>query len=208
MAESENRIPKATASRLPAYLSYFKEEAEKGSVYVSSASIARDMQLSAISVRKDLALVSAPGKPRMGFELFRLIEDLEKLLGYRRYTNAVVVGAGRLGRAILCYEGFELYGIHVVAAFDNSPAQIGAIAGKPIYPMERLSEIVAREAIEKAIVAVPKDSAREACDALIAAGIRAILNFAPAYLTVPDGVQIVCVDFAAMLATLGSPSSK
>lgn len=208
MAESENRIPKATLSRLPAYLRYLKGEEEKGVIYISSASIARDMRLAAISVRKDLALVSASGKPRMGFELVRLIEDIEKLLGYRRYTNAVVVGAGGLGRAILAYEGFENYGIHVVAAFDNSPSKIGAVAGKPIYPVERLNEIVAREAIEKAIIAVPKAAAQEACNALIAAGVRCILNFAPTYLTVPNGVQVKSVDFAAMLATLGSPTSK
>lgn len=208
MAESDNRIPKATLARLPAYLRYLKGEAERGAVYVASASIARDMQLAAISVRKDLALVSSSGKPRLGFELARLIEDIEKLLGYRRYTNAIEMGAGRLGRAMLAYEGFDSYGIHVVAAFDSSPSKIGAVAGKPIYPIERLQEIVVREAIEKAIVAVPKRSAQEVCDALVAAGVRAILNFAPIHLNVPDGVLIKCVDFAAMLATLGTPMSK
>lgn len=208
MAEGETYIPKATLSRLPAYLRYLKGEAGKGVAFISSASIARDMKLSAISVRKDLALVSAPGKPGMGFELSRLISDLEKMLGYHRYTNAVVVGAGRLGRAILCYDGFENYGIHVVAGFDNSPAKIGAVSGKPIYPTERLKEIVTREAIRKAIIAVPKEAAREACDMLTDAGVNSILNFAPIYLTVPEGVQIKCVDFAAMLASLDAPLSK
>ena len=208
MAERENNIPNATRSRLPAYLRYLKGEADKGVVFISSASIAEDMKLSAISVRKDLAVVSAPGKPRMGFELTRLILDMERLLGYHRYANAIVVGAGRLGRAILCYEGFENYGIHVVAAFDNSPSKVGALLGKPIYPMERLKEIVAREAIQKAIITVPKEAAREVCDLLIDAGVHSILNFAPTYLTVPEGVQIKCVDFAAMLATLGAPLSK
>lgn len=208
MAESENCIPKATLSRLPAYLRYLKGEAGKGVVFISSASIAEDMKLSAISVRKDLALVSAPGKPRMGFELARLISDMENVLGYHCYANAVVVGAGRLGRAILCYDGFENYGIHVVAAFDNSPSKVGALLGKPIYPVERLKEIVAREAIQKAIVTVPKEAAHEACNLLIDAGVRSILNFAPTYLAVPEGVQIKCVDFAAMLATLGAPLSK
>ncbi len=80
--------------------------------------------------------------------------------------------------------------------------------GKPIYPVERLKEIVAREAIQKAIVTVPKEAAHEACNLLIDAGVRSILNFAPTYLAVPEGVQIKCVDFAAMLATLGAPLSK
>lgn len=208
MSESENRIPKATLARLPVYLRYLKEEADKGVVFISSASIAEDMKLSAISVRKDLALVSAPGKPRMGFEIVRLMADMERMLGYHCYANAVVVGAGRLGRAILCYDGFENYGIHMVAGFDNSPEKIGAVSGKPIYPVERLKEIAAREAIQKAIIAVPKEAARSACDMLVEAGVKSILNFAPVYLTVPDGVQIKCVDFAAMLATLGAPLSK
>ncbi len=208
MAESENLIPKATLARLPAYLRYLKEEAGKGVAFISSASIAQDMKLSAISVRKDLALVSAPGKPRMGFELDRLIADMERLLGYHRYANAIVVGAGRLGRAILSYGGFENYGIHVVAGFDNSPAQIGAVSGKPIYPLERLKEIVAREAIRKAMITVPKTSAQAACDMLVEAGVGSILNFAPIYLTVPDGVQVKCIDFAAILASLDAPLSK
>ena len=208
MAESENLIPKATLARLPAYLRYLKEEAGKGVAFISSALIAQDMKLSAISVRKDLALVSAPGKPRMGFELDRLIADMERLLGYHRYANAIVVGAGRLGRAILSYGGFENYGIHVVAGFDNSPAQIGAVSGKPIYPLERLKEIVAREAIRKAMITVPKTSAQAACDMLVEAGVGSILNFAPIYLTVPDGVQVKCIDFAAILASLDAPLSK
>ena len=208
MAERENLIPKATLARLPAYLRYLKEEAGKGVAFISSALIAQDMKLSAISVRKDLALVSAPGKPRMGFELDRLIADMERLLGYHRYANAIVVGAGRLGRAILSYGGFENYGIHVVAGFDNSPAQIGAVSGKPIYPLERLKEIVAREAIRKAMITVPKTSAQAACDMLVEAGVGSILNFAPIYLTVPDGVQVKCIDFAAILASLDAPLSK
>ena len=208
MTEGENKISKATLDRLPAYLRYLKGEAGKGVVFISSASIAQDMRLSAISVRKDLALVSAPGKPRMGFEVARLIADMEGLLGYNRYTNAIVMGAGRLGRAILCYEGFENYGMHIVAGFDNSPSKIGAVSGKPIYPVERLKEIVARQSIQKAIITVPKEAAREACDMLIEAGVHSILNFAPTYLTVPDGMQIKCIDLAAMLATLGVPQSK
>ena len=208
MTESGNNISKATLARLPAYLRYLKGEAGKGVVFISSASIAQDMKLSAISVRKDLALVSAPGRPRMGFEIARLIADMEKMLGYNRYANAIVMGAGRLGRAILCYEGFENYGIHIVAGFDNSPSKIGAVSGKPIYPVERLKEIVSREAIQKAIITVPKEAARGACDLLIDAGVHSILNFAPTYLTVPDGVQIKCIDIAAMLATLGVPQSK
>lgn len=203
MIESDNYIPKATLSRLPAYLRYLKGEAGKGIAFISSSEAARDMGLSAVSVRKDLSVVSAPGKPHVGFEITTLIQDIEKLLGYHRYSHAVVVGAGKLGRAILSYEGFENYGLHVVGAFDVSPAKIGAVDGKPVYPLERLNEIVTREGVEKGVITVPKEAAQTACDMLVGAGVRAILNFAPVYLSVPNGVQVKYVDLAATLASLG-----
>lgn len=210
MERSETGFSKATVSRLPAYLRYLKGEAGKGVKYVSSAAIAQDMNLSAVGVRKDLALIASnPGKPRMGFEVRLLIADIEKFLGFHRFSNAAVVGAGGLGRAILAYEGFENYGIHVVAAFDNSPAKVGAVGGKPVYPVERMEDIVRREAIETGIVTVPKEAAQEACDRLVKSGIRAILNFAPVYLSVPDGVLVKYEDLAQSLASLsGALTSK
>jgi len=198
----EREISKATLSRLPVYLRYLKGEAGKGISYVSSAAVARDMGLSAVAVRKDLSLVSSPGKPRVGFEIACLISDIENRLGYHGYVNAIVMGVGGLGRAVLGYESFENYGIHVVAGFDVSPAKIGAVGGKPVYPVDRLKEIVSREAIKTAVITVPKNAAQAACDMLVAAGVRAILNFAPVYLNVPKGVRIKYVDLAASLASL------
>ena len=201
MGNTENAVSKATASRMPAYLRYLKGEAGKGVEYVSSAAVAKALGVSAVGVRKDLALVaSRPGKPRFGFEVRRLIEDIEKFLGYHRWTNAVIVGAGGLGRAILAYEGFENYGIHVIAAFDSSPAKVGAVGGKPVYPMDRLKDIVLRFSVRVAILTVPRGSAQEACD--VRAGVPSILNFAPVYLQVPDGVSVKYEDLAVSLAAL------
>ncbi len=203
MGNTENAVSKATASRMPAYLRYLKGEAGKGVEYVSSAAVAKALGVSAVGVRKDLALVaSRPGKPRFGFEVRRLIEDIEKFLGYHRWTNAVIVGAGGLGRAILAYEGFENYGIHVIAAFDSSPAKVGAVGGKPVYPMDRLKDIVLRFSVRVAILTVPRGSAQEACDEIVRAGVPAILNFAPVYLQVPDGVSVKYEDLAVSLAVL------
>lgn len=203
MVNAESAVSKATVSRMPAYLRYLKGEAGKGVEYVSSAAIAKDMGLSAVCVRKDLALVSSrPGKPRFGFEVRLLIEDIEKFLGYHRWTNAVIVGAGGLGRAILSYEGFDNYGIHVIAAFDNSPAKVGAVGGKPIYPMERLGDVVKRSDVKVCILTVPRSAAQEACDQVISAGINAILSFAPVHLRVPEGVKIKYEDLAVSLAAL------
>ena len=203
MVNAESAVSRATVSRLPAYLRYLKGEAGKGVEYVSSAAIAKDMGLSAVGVRKDLALVSSrPGKPRFGFEVRLLIEDIEKFLGYHRWTNAVIVGAGGLGRAILSYEGFENYGIHVIAAFDNSPATVGAVGGKPVYPMERLGDVVKRSDVKVCILTVPRSAAQEACDQAVGAGINAILSFAPVHLLVPEGVTVKYEDLAVSLAEL------
>lgn len=203
MVNAESAVSRATVSRLPAYLRYLKGEAGKGVEYVSSAAIAKDMGLSAVGVRKDLALVSSrPGKPRFGFEVRLLIEDIEKFLGYHRWTNAVIVGAGGLGRAILSYEGFENYGIHVIAAFDNSPAKVGAVGGKPVYPMERLGDVVKRSDVKVCILTVPRSAAQEACDQAVGAGINAILSFAPVHLLVPEGVMVKYEDLAVSLAEL------
>lgn len=202
-------VSKATVSRMPAYLRYLKGEAGKGVEYVSSAAIAKDLGLSAVGVRKDLALVSSrPGKPRFGFEIRILIEDIEKFLGYHRWTNAVIIGAGGLGRAILAYEGFENYGIHVIAAFDASPAKVGAVGGKPVYPMEQLRDIARRNSIRVAILTVPRGAAQEACDAIVEAGIGAILNFAPVHLHVPEGVTVKYEDLAVSLAALCGESAE
>lgn len=196
-------ISKATISRMPAYLRYLKGEAGKGIEHVSSSSVAKDMGFTAVSVRKDLALVSSvQGKPRIGFGTQRLIADIENFLGYHRWTNAIIVGTGALGRAILSYEGFENYGINVIAGFDNSPAKIGAIGGKPVYPMERLEEIVERGGVTVGILTVPRSAAQSACDKLIAAGIRSVLNFAPVHLHVPSGVTVKYEDLAVSLAEL------
>lgn len=202
-------ISKAAFLRFPAYLRYLKAEEAAGVGYVSSSEIAEDMHLSAVCVRKDLALVaSEPGKPRLGFAVGKLIGDLERALGYHLKTHACVVGAGRLGRAFLVYDGFEHYGIDVVAAFDISPAQVGALRGKPIYPMERLKEIAGRENVKLGILTVPGEAAQQACDAMVEAGITAILSFAPAYVRVPEGVTLRCEDLAASLASLSAETEK
>ena len=202
-------ISKAAFLRFPAYLRYLKAEEATGVGYVSSSEIAEDMHLSAVCVRKDLALVaSEPGKPRLGFAVGKLIGDLERALGYHLKTHACVVGAGRLGRAFLVYDGFEHYGIDVVAAFDISPAQVGALRGKPIYPMERLKEIAERENVRLGILTVPGEAAQQACDAMVEAGITAILSFAPAYVRVPEGVTLRCEDLAATLASLSAETEK
>lgn len=203
-SHKEADVSKATLSRMPAYLRYLKEESVKGVEYVASAAIAKDMAVSAVLVRKDLALVSSiAGRPRLGFEVNGLIADIEKFLGYDNVSDALVVGVGGLGRAFLGYEGFKNYGLNIVAGFDADPALVGTkIASKPVLSPDDLADFVQQRNINIGIITVPKSAAQTVCDRMIGAGIKAIWNFASVKLNVPNGVIVRYEDLAASLAML------
>ena len=200
---NELEISKATIGRMPLYLRFLQEENSRGEKYISSAVIA-------VLVRKDLALVSSkPGKPRLGFEVVRLIADIEKFLGYDNLSDAVIVGAGGLGKAFLGYEGFKSNGLNIVAAFDVDPRIVGEeIAGKKVYPMDKFSDFVQHKKINIGIITVPKAAAQEILDAMVRAGIKAVWNFAPAPLRVPKGIILKNEDLSASLALLAGELSK
>lgn len=202
--ETGAEVSKATLGRMPAYLRYLKEESAKGSRYVASAEIARDMGVSAVLVRKDLALVSSvPGRPRHGFAVNLLIADIERFLGYDNVSDAVVVGVGGLGKAFLSHEGFHNYGLNILAGFDVAPGIIGmTINQKPIFHLSELSKYVRQRNINIGIITVPKNVAQEVCNQMVKAGLKAIWNFAPVKLTVPQNVIVRYEDLAASLAML------
>jgi len=206
--KDENSVSasKATILRMPVYLRYLRDERARGVEYISSAVVARDMSFSAILVRKDFALVSsAAGKPRLGFKIAGLISDIEKFLGYDHPMNAVVIGAGSLGRAFMGYEGFINYGMNIVAAFDVNDDVIGSmVAGKPIYSMDKLGQLISQLEARIAIITVPKTCAQSVCNAAIKAGIKAVWNFAPTRLEVPPHIEVRNEDLAASLALLSS----
>ena len=197
-------ISKATIARMPLYLHFLQEEASKGGQYISSTVIAQNISVSSVLVRKDLALVSSEaGRPRLGFAISRLIVDIEKFLGYDNLSDAVIVGAGGLGRAFLGYEGFKNNGLNVVAAFDISEKLIGTtISGKEILPLSKLAEYVEEHKIRIGIITVPKVAAQEVLNQMVGAGIKAIWNFAPAPLRAPKDVVLKTEDLAASLAIL------
>lgn len=204
--ENSISVSKATILRMPVYLRYLRDEQARGIEYISSAVVARDMNASAILVRKDFALVSSSaGKPRLGFKIAGLISDIEKFLGYGHVMNAVVIGAGSLGRAFMGYEGFKNYGMNIVAAFDVNDKVIGTfVAGKPVYSMEKLPSFIVESEARIAIITVPKSGAQSVCNAAVNAGIKAIWNFAPTRLEVPSSVEVRNEDLAASLALLSS----
>ena len=208
--KKENKISKATIARMPLYLHFLQEENNKGTHYISSTVIAQNISVSSVLVRKDLALVSSEsGRPKLGFGVSRLIVDIEKFLGYDNISDAIVVGAGGLGRAFLGYEGFKNNGLNVVAAFDVDQSLVGTIvAGKPILHMSKLSAFVAEHNIKLGIVTVPKAAAQDVVNGLVEAGVRAIWNFAPTPLRVPKDIVIKTEDLAASLAMLAGKLAK
>ena len=191
-------------SRLPLYHCYLKDRQREGQLYVSATTIAESLSLNSVLVRKDLASISRlPGKPRMGFSIAPLLADLEDYLGYNNLDEALIVGVGSLGRALLAYEAFEQYGLSIVVGFDSDEGLAGIrVGGKPVLPMSKLADMVRRLGIRIGIITVPKEQAQSVCDALIEAGVKAIWNFAPVHLEVPGGVLLKNENLAASLAAL------
>ena len=195
---------KATVTRLPIYLRYLRDKLDAGETYVSSTTIADDLQRNSVQVRKDLALVSrVSGKPKIGFEIVALIDSIERFLGCNNAFDAVLVGVGGLGSTLLGYEGFRNYGLNLVAAFDNRAAVIGKTFGKvTVQPIGQIAETVRRQSVKIGIITVPKQAAQAVADELVGSGIRAIWNFAPTHLLLPDTVAVRHEDLAASLAVL------
>lgn len=204
--EKNTRMPEAAIRRLPMYLRYLKERDEEGVENISSTRIAGDMELHAVQVRKDLAEISLlAGKPRLGFSVKQLIRDLENFLGCNNVNDAVLVGTGGLGKTLLTYEGFKNYGLNIVSAFDIDSSLFGkSIGNVPIYSTADMRAIIQKLNIRMGIITVPKSSAQAVADELVALGIKAIWNFAPIHLYVPDGVVLKSEDLAASLALLSA----
>jgi redox-sensing transcriptional repressor len=200
----KTEISKATLERLPLYLRFLQEASAKGETYISSSVIAQLISVSSVLVRKDLAVISSEsGKPRRGFGIVRLIADIEKFLGYDNLSDAVIVGAGGLGKAFLGYEGFKSNGLNIVAAFDKDERIIGeTVAGKPVLSMDEFDAFVKAKKIRIGIIAVPKAAAQETLDKMVGAGIQGVWNFAPSPLVVPKGIIVKTEDLAASLAIL------
>ena len=199
----EKEISRATLKRLPTYLSYLKALPSEASANISATALAAGLHMGEVQVRKDLALVSDGGRPKIGYNREHLIADIENFLGYGNSNDAVLIGAGKLGRALLGYGGFAEYGLNIVAAFDANDTLIGTTnGGKPILHLSRLGEVCQRYTIKIGIITVPAEYAQGVCDLLIENGILAIWNFAPKHLNVPDGILVQNENMAASLALL------
>ena len=200
----KNKITKAVLGRLPEYLSFLKGLSEAEDQYISATRIAKELSLGEVQVRKDLGVVCGKGKPKIGYRIPELIGSIEECLGHERSTPAVLVGAGRLGKALLEYDEFEKYGVHIAAAFDCNEKILKIHNGLEILPMTQFGEYCKANDVRIGIITVGEGSAQTVCDEMIANGISAIWNFAPCKLDIPAGVVFLQENLALSLALSSS----
>lgn len=192
-------ISQATLKRLPQYLRIMKDKKSEDVKNISSTEIATILKLNPIQVRKDLALVSrSDGKPGVGFNIEELIQDLEEVLNLNNITDAVIVGAGKLGQALLNYKGFEK-NLNILMAFDNDKNKCD---NKKIFFTDEIEKKIIENNIQIGIITVPKENAQNVCDMMIKSGIKAIWNFAPINLKVPDNIVVKNEDLSTSLVIL------
>ena len=198
----QQEISKSVLKRLPVYLGYLKSQPADAPPNISATALANALGMGDVQVRKDLAMVSDGGRPKVGYSRLQLMEDLEQFLCYDNTNDSVLIGAGNLGLALLGYGGFAEYGLNIQAAFDIRPAVHKTASGKPVLSMDQLEGYCKANKVRMGIIAVPAACAQEVCDRLIASGILAIWNFAPVHLEVPEHILVQNENMATSLAVL------
>ncbi len=203
-SEPSEPIPGATVARLPLYLRGLVDRSEAGVGTVSSVELADLAGVNAANVRKDLSYLHAHGTRGVGYDVDHLITEISLVLGGDEPNPVIIVGVGNLGRALSSYDGFVAGGFPVAGLVDADPEVVGRqIAGKVVRPVDDLGALVTETGSTVGIVATPAHAAQEATNRLVAAGIRSILNFAPAVVSVPVPVDLRQVDLATELQILG-----
>ena len=208
------RIPDATVARLPIYLRSLLELSPQ-TMTVSSEQLAESAGVNAAKVRKDLSYLGSYGTRGVGYDVEHLLDHMRRALGMTQDWPVVIVGIGNLGAALANYGGFGSRGYPVAALVDANPSVVGTRFGDLVVrPAEELAEVVAEHQIAIGVITTPATAAQAVADALVAAGVRSILNFAPTVINVPDGVSLRKVDLAVEMQILsfyqqhGSPSAR
>ena len=197
--EINNNISKSCLSRLPKYLRILKKKKGEDIKNISATVIANELNLNSIQVRKDLALVSSiDGKPGIGFDIELLITDLENFLGMNSINDAILVGAGKLGQALLHYTGFN-NNLNIVRAFDSDSSKCDK---RKIYNIDNMVDFIKERNIKIGIITVPKEYAQEVCNIMVKSGIKAIWNFAPVNLKLPENIAIKNEDLSSSFLIL------
>lgn len=196
--------PEPTLRRLAAYYHYLSEKLTSGIDIISCTAISEDLGFHPTQIRKDLAATGIVGKPKVGYSVKELLQSVYAYLGWDKPLKTIVAGVGNLGTALMGYERFNLfYGINIVAGFDKNPKKFGTkVNGINIYAIDKMSEIVRNLDIKVGVLSVPCEEAQNVCDALIAGGVSAILNFTPVSVKAPDGVIVEHAILASNIAVL------
>jgi redox-sensing transcriptional repressor len=199
----DRAIPEATVGRLPIYLRALVEMAENGSSTISSNDLAGAAGVNSAKVRKDLSYLGSYGTRGVGYDVAYLIHQVRRELGLTQHWPVVIAGAGNLGHALSNYKGFSERGFRIAALVDNAQDKVGEQIGEmAIEHIDQLPEIVRREDVAIGVISTPAGAAQEVADRMVAAGIRSILNFAPAVISVPEHVSVRKVDLSIELQIL------
>ncbi|WP_188432682.1 redox-sensing transcriptional repressor Rex [Kroppenstedtia guangzhouensis] len=203
MDMSDMRIPQVTAKRLPLYYRYLEKLHAIGKRRVSSAQLSDALQIDPATIRRDFSYLGELGKKGYGYNVNYLLQFLRDFLRQDEVTNVVLVGVGHLGTALLGYNFYRSHSTKIVAGFDTDPGKVGTeVEGIPVFPMDRFAEVRELHHVEVAILTVPANEAQATTDRIVASGIRGILNFTPARLTVPKNVRLHHIDLTIELQTL------
>lgn len=196
----DGRVPAPAIQRLCLYLRELEGFLQRDQRTISSKQLGQILGLTDAQVRKDLAYFGQFGYPGIGYRVDELSACIRRILGTDRNWNALLIGAGNLGRALVTYGGFSRKGFQIVAAFDTDPGKIGRRVGPSpgleILAVHQLESTARQHDVQIAILCVPAEVAQKVADQVIAVGIKGILNFAPATLSVPEGVSLIAVDLA------------
>jgi len=199
------KISELTTNRLSVYLRCLNELAAAGIETVSSQELAEQFNLNSAQIRKDLGYFGEFGVRGTGYFIDDLRSHLTKILGLDKPHRVGIIGSGRLGTALANYNGLEKSNFSVVALFDNDPNKIGERVGHdriPVFDVKKISKVVRDEEIDVAVIAVPARAAQRVLNQVMAAGVKAVLNFAPAPLKARLGVKVKTVDLTTSLESL------
>lgn len=203
MTNSNHHVPAIVIGRLPLYLRALTQLASEGRRVTSSQELSEKLGFSSAQIRKDLSYFGEFGKQGTGYEIEYLEQALREILKVHNVWDMALVGAGDLGRALANYDGFEVRGFRIAAIFDADPTKIGtAVAQWRVQPMADIRETLRDRHIHIAIIAVPAAAAQAVADELVEGGVRAILNYAPTTLSVPQKVKVYHIDPVAGLQSM------
>lgn len=198
-----DKVPEPTLRRLPWYLSNIKLMKEKGEQYVSSTQISKEINIDASQIAKDLSYVNISGRTRVGYNIDALIEVLESFLGFTNMHKAFLFGVGSLGAALLRYSGLHHFGLEIVAAFDVNPELVGKdLNGIPIFHSDDFEAKMKEYDVNIGVLTVPINIAQEITDKMVDGGIKAVWNFTPFRIRVPENIVVQNTSLYAHLAVM------